>query len=91
MYYSCRKCGDGPVRIDGCSVMTTHHGQLDSTGRGNMNNACSKCGNFSESRSAGWKPFQVPTLDDLLRLDEANMGQKLEEVSEEDVEMEVVD
>ena len=75
-YYTCKKCGHGPVYIDGCPDMTAHHGQLDSTGRGNMNNACSKCGNFPSSREAGWKPYELPSLDSLLPLDETKANAK---------------
>ena len=91
-FYTCIKCGNGPIRIDGCSNMSTHHGDQDSTGRGNMNNTCSKCGNFQSERSQAWKPYHLPSLDSLLRLDDPDANTDVEDDDLSDSSpMEVVD
>ena len=49
----CARCFLGPVDLDGCANLASHHGESD--GRGRVDNSCPRCGWFADS----WEMWPV--------------------------------
>jgi hypothetical protein len=65
--YCCPQCNYGPVELNGCSDLQSHH-EVDAVGAGGISNACANCGFFAATIDQ-WRPW-----DGVVRLDEERLA-----------------